>query len=278
MLPKTLHTVIGAGQSLDTVKAAISLCESDGCHLAVTVIGIAPPPPGVVYGVMPNEAWAKERDTGQRQAQAQAEAVSALLAAAQVSGDVAHYYCDEGQAAAFAGLRARYADLSLLQTGDQMDELVFDRALQGQLFESARPVLAVPGAAVPVLRAREVLIAWNASAEATRAVHCALDMLREADTVHIAMIDPVASESQQGEEPGSDLAAYLARHGMNVSVEVLASGSRNQGEVILQHATDIGAGMIVMGGYGHSRLREYIFGGVTKYLLDHATMPLLMAH
>ena len=103
-------------------------------------------------------------------------------------------------------------------------------------------------------------------------------MLREADTVHIAMIDPVASESQQGEEPGSDLAAYLARHGMNVSVEVLASGSRNQGEVILQHATDIGAGMIVMGGYGHSRLREYIFGGVTKYLLDHATMPLLMAH
>lgn len=278
MFPKTLHTIVGAGQSLDTVQSAIALCESSRCHLAVTVVGIALPPPGAVYGVMPTETWTKEREAGQRRAQEKAEAISELLSKAQVSGDVAYYYCDEGQVAGFAGLRARYADLSLLPLGDAMDELVFDRALQGTLFESARPLLAVPAAAAPTLTPKQVLVAWNASTEATRAVHSALDIICAAEKVHVAMVDPVARESGQGEEPGSDLAAYLARYDVDVSVETLSSGSRNQAEVLLQHVTDTGSEMIVMGGYGHSRLREYIFGGVTKYLLDHAAVPILMAH
>jgi nucleotide-binding universal stress UspA family protein len=92
------------------------------------------------------------------------------------------------------------------------------------------------------------------------------------------MVDPSAALRASGEEPGADIAAYLARHGINVTVDTLPSAGRSVVQVLQQHAVDVASDVIVMGAYGHSRLRELVFGGVTRSMLEAARPPVLMAH
>jgi nucleotide-binding universal stress UspA family protein len=136
----------------------------------------------------------------------------------------------------------------------------------------------VPDGVKPTLKPKRVLLGWNGTKESARAVHAALGMLKEADQVNVVLVDPVAGEFDQGEEPGADIAAYLARHGVKVSVDVLASASRNISDVLLQHGADLDAELIVAGAYGHSRLREFLFGGATRDLLANDRFAVLMSH
>ncbi len=103
-------------------------------------------------------------------------------------------------------------------------------------------------------------------------------MMKLAQSVHVTMVDPVAASRVSGDEPGADIATYLARHGVNVSVETLPSAGRFVTDTLQRHALDINADMIVMGAYGHSKLLELILGGVTKSMLKEAKLPILMAH
>jgi nucleotide-binding universal stress UspA family protein len=278
MLPKTVLMVAGSGQPLDDVRRAISFCEGHGCHLAVTVVGIALPPPTSIYGLIPAETWVQEREEGQKAVNAQIEKIEEALADSGISGDVGSYFCDRSQVAGLVGTRARYADLALVQNSAGMETDLFNQALKGYLFESARPFLVVPKGKAPTLKPRTVTVAWNASLEAARAVNAALDMLAAAGSVRIAMVDPVASQYIQGEEPGGDIAAYLARHGAKVTVDVLSAAGKDPADAILQHAADAGADLIVSGAYGHSRLREYMFGGTTRELLRNDRIAVFMAH
>ena len=104
-----------------------------------------------------------------------------------------------------------------------------------------------------------------------------MDILVRAEKVHVVVVDPNATRHAMGEEPGADVATYLSRHGVNVIVETIASGGRDPALVLQRHATDVGADLIVMGAYGHSRLRERIFGGTTQTMLSHVDAPVLMA-
>ena len=153
-----------------------------------------------------------------------------------------------------------------------------DQVLDGAMFRSGRPVLVVPEIAKATLSPEHISIAWDGGLEAARAVGYSLGMLAEAKAVHIVMVDPVSGEQGHGAEPGADLATYLARHGVNAIVDRVASSGRPVSDVLTGHATDNDCGMIVMGAYGHSRLRERIFGGVTQSMLARITIPLLMAH
>jgi nucleotide-binding universal stress UspA family protein len=121
------------------------------------------------------------------------------------------------------------------------------------------------------------MVAWDSSLEAARAVREALDMLVAADDVRLVLVDPVAGESGQGAEPGADAAAYLARHGVKVAVDRLPSSGQSVAAVLSRHAADMDAELMVMGAYGHSRLRERIFGGVTRSILDEPPLPIFMA-
>jgi len=102
-------------------------------------------------------------------------------------------------------------------------------------------------------------------------------MMTWAEEVHVVLVDPDSSYWVSGGEPGADVAAYLARHGIKVLVEQLASGGRLVEDVLEKHALEISADLIVMGAYGHSRLRERIFGGVTASVLQDAKFPVLIA-
>jgi nucleotide-binding universal stress UspA family protein len=104
-----------------------------------------------------------------------------------------------------------------------------------------------------------------------------LEILAGANEVRLILVDPAEGEDHHGAEPGADAAAYLARHGVKVTVDRLPSSSHAVAEVLRRHAVDTSAELMVMGAYGHSRLRERIFGGVTKSMLESQSLPILMA-
>ena len=150
--------------------------------------------------------------------------------------------------------------------------------VNGALFESGRPILLLPKGPVGFPAVKRVMIAWDASVEASKAVRDAIGPMKTADEMHAVLIDPVPSFEGHGPEPGADLAAYLGRHGITATVHRLPKEGKETGELLRRTATDLGADLIVMGGFGHSRLRERIFGGTTTSMMKNVVVPVLMAH
>ena len=176
-------------------------------------------------------------------------------------------------------LHARYADLVVI--GQQNTDLPsgVDQDFAHSLPVAAgRPVLVVPYAFERRPIGRQVLVAWNASREAARAVQDALPILERAGQVHVVSFDPEISDSAHDKEPGADIALYLARHGVKVTVSRHAVPDLEIGPQLLSRAFDLSADLIVMGAWGHSRLREFFLGGVTRTLLESMTVPVLMSH
>lgn len=145
------------------------------------------------------------------------------------------------------------------------------------VMESGRPVLIIPqkGAFTEV---KSVVVGFNATREATRALFDGLPLLRGAKDVRVVWVDPYKERSVAGDVPGAEAAAALARHGVKATAEGLAAGGANAGEALLQHVNDLGAELLIMGAYAHSRMREYIFGGATQHVLAQANVPVLMSH
>jgi len=123
-----------------------------------------------------------------------------------------------------------------------------------------------------------VLVAWNASREATRAVHDALPILERADLVHVMAINPDHGRAGHGDIPGADICLHLSRHGVKAVCEHITADDLDPGEMLLSRAADEDCDLIVMGGYGHSRMRQLVLGGTTRQLLAHMTVPVLFSH
>jgi nucleotide-binding universal stress UspA family protein len=275
---KTVLLAIGAGQDDTEIDRAAAICAGMGAHLSVLVLGIAPPPPASPYGVVSNDIWASEIRDGQAAAQERAEAVEARLAGAGISAGVDAQYIDRGTVATLAARAARYADLTLIPPAEEGSGALQTWVLNGALFESGRPVLLLPAGEVRFPGARRVMVAWDASVEASKAVRDAVEIMKAAEAVDVVLIDPVPSFEGHGPEPGADLAAYLARHGIAVTVHRLPREGREVGEILNRTALDLGADLMVMGGFGHSRLRQRIFGGTTTKIISGVPLPVLMAH
>jgi nucleotide-binding universal stress UspA family protein len=136
-------------------------------------------------------------------------------------------------------------------------------------------VLVVPYVTSRPLSLERVMVAWDGSRQAARATGDALPFLLKAKAVEVVIV--AGERSKSDEVPGADFAQHLARHGLKVDVKRV-SDAGGVGETLLSHAADIGADFLVMGGYGHSRLREFILGGATRGILDAMTLPALMSH
>ena len=142
------------------------------------------------------------------------------------------------------------------------------------VMQTGRPVLLMPPGKATELKLDDVVIAWDGGREATRAVFDALPFLRLAKKVWIFGVD----EAKRGFEPEADIATTLARHKIKAEITHVSSDGMNTGETLFRAAKDQGAGLLVMGAYGHSRLSEFVFGGATRHVLRHLTMPVLMSH
>ncbi|MFE1597748.1 universal stress protein [Methylobacterium sp. ID0610] len=175
-------------------------------------------------------------------------------------------------------------DAMLVQAGRLSDLILIDRpnwsdpfaaaAFDAAVFATGRPTVVVPPGPASTDPLRKVLIAWNGSLEGTRAVALAMPLLRAAGAVAIFS----APRRDENRTAASDLAAYLARHGIAAEILGFPDPTRAVGPVLLETADAIEASLIVMGAYTHSRVRQFFLGGVTHHILNHAALPVLMAH
>jgi nucleotide-binding universal stress UspA family protein len=182
----------------------------------------------------------------------------------------------EGTTREILALHGRYADLLVLGQDDPESDSA--GLLEAVVFDSGRPVLAIPFAGSFKTIGKRVLVGWNASREASRALHDALPLIAKAETVTVFLANPTRGLDGHGEEPGADIARHMVRHGLKVEVAKVIADDVPDSALLLNHASDMGADLLVMGAYGHSRLREFILGGMTRSLLREMTVPVLLSH
>jgi nucleotide-binding universal stress UspA family protein len=185
----------------------------------------------------------------------------------------------EGEIADAVAINARYADVTVVgqAAADEEDMSAADFLAEQIVLAAGRPILVVPYAGKFDTTGSNVLVAWNASREATRAVNDALPILQLADKVTVLSVNP-EDTGGHGDIPSADISLHLARHGVKVEASQTVAHDIDAGNAILSRASDVGADLVVMGAYGHSRLREIVLGGVTQTLLSHMTVPVLMSH
>lgn len=206
------------------------------------------------------------------QARTNFEAIAARFAVA------AEWRIARGFAGPETVLHARYADLVVVgQRWTEYDGLTYPDPAHVVL-DAGCPVLVVPAVGQFDRIERHAIIAWNASREAARAVRDALPLLKHVRSVTVLAVDPKQSPHEHGEDPGADIARHLARHGIKVEIELCAGAHSNPADILLSKASDYGSDLIVMGAYGHSRVRELVLGGVTRSILRQMTVPVLMSH
>jgi nucleotide-binding universal stress UspA family protein len=256
-------------------QLAAGLARDCGAHL----VGVAIVPPLVIPGTSHPEVVVRILTDHHRENRENCRKLAAAFAdtaqrsgVSSVEGRVA-----EGDPAQIVALHARYADLVVAgQPGGEAG--MGSHFVESVLLTSGRPVLIVPTAMATDTLGTTVVVAWNASREATRAVTDALPMLARAGRTHVVTVNATPDEGGHGEVPGTDIALYLSRHGVKAEVDATYAEDVDIGEWLLSRAADLGADLIVMGAYGHSRLRELVLGGATRTLIDSMTVPVLMSH
>jgi nucleotide-binding universal stress UspA family protein len=270
------------------LRIAATIGRESGARLAVICPRLAlsrPPrslePMDIAYG-LPGVAPVQERPTEPERLAYAEDQANAVCSRAGISAD----WIEDGDidAAGLAAL-ARTADLVVFgQTDPDLSYSVQTRKLpEDVLIEGGRPVLLVPYAGPAEAPFRRVLIAWDASRAASRALHDALPLLPRAGSggeVLVLRVDPDPAEAEFGRSAtgAGAVAAHLVRHDIAARVRNAIAAGLPTGDVILNHAADMMADLLVMGGYGHTRLREHLIGGVTLDVLRTMTLPVLMSH
>jgi nucleotide-binding universal stress UspA family protein len=270
-----VNLTVGADRD-PAAQFAVSIATAFEAHIAGIAFAYDPViTPTVMDGL--SAAWIDTQRTENRAA-AQ-EAVDRFEAATRREGLSAEHRIIEaslGGAANLFGRIARRFDLAVVGQMDPERVMPDDLLIEAALFESGRPMILVPYIQKDPLKLDRILVCWDASRNAARAIGDALPLLKRGKTIEIIM---VASGSGKTDElPGADLGEHLARHDLNVEVKRLVAADVGVSDVILSYAADCAADFIVMGGYGHSRLREFVLGGATRGILESMTVPVLMAH
>ena len=254
---------------------AVSVARAFDAH--VTGIGFAYDVflPGSIFGSIPVELANAERAKNEQAARTAIAGFEEAVRGSGVSAASHVLSTSLADAAETFGKLARRFDLSVVAQAEP-DKTARSMIIEAALFQSGRPVLVVPYVQREGLELDTVLVCWDGSRSAARAVADALPLLAKAKAVEVVL---VASEPGKSDEiPGADIALHLARHGLEVELKRIVSVDVDVTNVILSHAADIGCDLLVMGGYGHSQLREFLLGGVTRGILESMTVPTLMSH
>ena len=259
------------------VHFAVSVAAAFNARLAGIAFIYEPIIPVMIdmYGIPP-DVIESQRVENERAAKA---AVARLDEASRSVGIAAEAHMLDAAVATAPGVFARLArrfDLSILGQPEP-EQAALDRLIvEAALFDTGRPVLVVPYIQSAGLKLDRILLCWDGSRSAARAAADALPFLRRSKLVEVVTvaIEPAKSD----EMPGADIAHHLARHGVKVELKRIVTAETDVANTILSHAADSSADFLVMGGYGHSRLREFVLGGVTREILTSMTVPTLMSH
>lgn len=262
----------------ETLAHAMDIAHAHDAHLDVLCLGVDRSQAGYYY------AGASAIVLQETIARAQEEAEAIEARARDILGASTLRWSCDGGVAQLADLgrhiaaRARFSDLVVLpQPYGEGRGAELEPVTEASLFEGNAPVLVVPAGLTPKACPSRILIGWNESNEAIDAVRAAMPLLKTADAVHVVVIDP-PTHGPNRSDPGGLVSQYIARHGVKVEIDVLSKTLPRISDVLLRHAGDMNADLVVMGAYGHSRFREAIFGGATRHMLEQARVPVFMAH
>ncbi len=260
----------------ERLKVAIQLARAHEAHLTGAYVIPRSRIPSYLEVQVPKEILDKAAATRTEEAEA---ARKTFESACRAGGVPCEWRQGEGPTVETLALSARYADLVIVsQRNSEDDDLEMGEMPDRFILSAGRPVLLVPYAGTFPQVGRTVVVAWDASRLATRAVNDALPLLRKAAKVHLLAVNPEGGQEGHGEIPCADIGHHLARHGVKAEASSLRVDDLEVGDALLSRASDFGADLIVMGAYGHSRWRELVLGGVTRHLLNHMTAPVFMSH
>ena len=255
---------------------AISLATSFSAHIAGVAFIYEPIIPGDMLGGIPTDLIEVQREENRKAAEAAVDRFEAAAKAAALSAETRVVDASLAGAADLFGRIARRFDIAVVGQARREQGASEELLIEGALFGSGRPVVVVPSTQKEGLKLDRILICWDGSRPAARAIADALPLLRRARTIDIVVV--IGERDKSGEITGRNMRRHLARHGIETEIKhITASGGVAQ-NAILAHAAETGATFIVMGGYGHSRLREFILGGVTRGILKSMPVPVLMSH
>ncbi|MGA9321789.1 MAG: universal stress protein [Xanthobacteraceae bacterium] len=255
---------------------AVSVAAAFDAHLAGIAFLYDPIVPVSGAGYIPAEVIETQERDNEAATKAALKRFTAASARAGVTAEPLTLSASFAGVGEQFGRIARRFDLSIVGQAEPETSGVEEIIAESALFESGRPVIIVPYIQKGPLKLDRVMVCWDGSRTATRAIADAMPLLRRSGRVEVVI---VANERGKKDEiEGADMGAHLARHGLNVEVNRTALGDIDVADVILSHAADAGSDFIVMGGYGHSRLREFVLGGVTRSIMRSMTAPVLMSH
>jgi nucleotide-binding universal stress UspA family protein len=265
--------------STTRLQAALSLASACGAQLTALYLIAEPFLPGMGGRHLPAELLREHLAHGEAEAEAvlasaraEAERHGTTLAVTRASGPL-------DRLPQLLARHARYTDLTVVGQADLAAHGVDDTALvEAAFMDSGHPALVIPRASTGVLPPRRAMIAWDGSREAARATSDAMPLLRMAEQVLVLVLDAHDVGGRAGGQPGSELVAHLRRHEVKAELRQVASGGTSIGQALLGQAREEAADLLVMGGYGHSRLREMMLGGTTRSILEHMTVPVLFSH
>lgn len=265
-------------KSRDSVRDyAISIAEAFDSHIAGVAFADGSGIPGFLTSDFPPQVLAgiiAEQEKAARDAVARFE-VAAKRSLLSVEPRLVTQ-SESGPPSVFSAMARRF-DLSVVMQSYDDQEANNDILIEATLFDSGRPLIVVPYIQKDGLKFDRIVCCWDGSRAATRAINDALPLLRKSQAVELFI---VSNEKTAGEREirGVEIGSHLARHGIKVEVETIPAADIDVADAILSHVSDCSASMIVMGGYGHSRLREFVLGGATRGILSTMTAPVFLSH
>ncbi|MFO1068709.1 MAG: universal stress protein [Geminicoccaceae bacterium] len=274
-----LLTVDDGTDSAARARLASRLAAIWSAHLTAVAFVADPVLPAALGVSIPSDLLEAQAAAGRDVGKASLARVAAIAAEAGVAIEAR---LETGAVDSMPGRlarMARHADLTIIGQPDPAASGVDDTLkVEAAFLDSGRPALVVPYIGAAAALPAHVLVCWDGSREAARAVGDAMPFLKPAERVTVLVVDAGKLQPAVGELPGADIGRHLARHGVTAEIRSVASGGLGIGDTILTEASDARADLVVMGGYGHSRLRELVLGGATRHLLAHMTVPVLLAH
>ena len=273
-LKNILVHVTDSDQSKRRVSAALDLAMRHDAHL--TGIAVAPTIDLPTYAAPEIPENVLQDIRAQHRARA-AKAHEHFETAAQRAGwaERIDWLSTQGDPVEILSLMARYSDLTVVGQSSPPNTPNGEMTIAHELvLQAGRPILVIPFAGTPCPIGEKVVVAWNGSREAARAVGDSMSILERAGQVDVLSIQPEGI----GDEPGADITHHLARHNIKATSHRSVAAMIDASDVLLNYVADNGTDLIVMGAYGHSRMREIILGGMTRQILDHLTVPVMLSH
>ena len=255
---------------------AVSVAAAFGAHVTGIAFAYDPIVPVAATGYIPPEVIETQQHDSDEAAKSAMARFSAAADRAGIAAEPTTLAASFAGAGEHFGQIARRFDLAIVGQPEPDKGAVEELIAESVLFEAGRPVIIVPYIQKAPLKLDRVMACWDGSRPAARAIADAMPLLERAGLVEVVIVSN--ERGKRDEIPGADMGQHLARHGLKVDIKRISEGSIDVADALLSQAADFSADLIVMGGYGHSRLREFVLGGVTHSILKSMTAPVLMSH